>query len=667
MVSEEEPKKFTRRQFLKGLGALGASALLSSCGPEKSSSQKTPSPDKEPSPTLVPTRESSPTPKPTLTPEPTATPEAIRLPASIITADYLREAFADIGGQETVTNGEEEASLINFGQDYVSSSWGEEIGFENLPQNPIGSLKYLLSLGAYQGVEGVFTPGRNGEEVVFPKLGELSLTRLTLEKVPSVSQEEEEEGAAWVSPRGLTLRPETQMTVVGLLEEESPRREETAVGNNNRPETPGHGHGNNDKLSYALVAFTDYLRADEETNVPRHYLALIPTHFPQDPDNQSVLTLANLLGANGREYLPVTSQISLIDQKTNRPTLVELNRLVGEELTGEVREATGLYFVDQLNNKLIKNPVVPYPEEMPQVWAVSPQKDEQGNFFLLLSSQDEKGEMIPYAKASYNLEKEEWGWSFLGPKLGEVIEREGERFQRVEIEGQTREVLLLEGLTLTWNEQEKHFEYLDSEGQKVAHWLWPEDDQEKGGLEITPLKNKEGLPYLDFEKHASLFSPISAEEGNRIFTKYFDETKEVRIPIPLDVRGGGVIEVKKIIISAFCFGELPAETVVYAPVDCQQVARGGLERRLAHTLTFSNEEGDFLSFLFSPQGEFLLSGNNVQAGEAIIKLGGDHFPAEISYYRRYQLVFGDERGGRDSDFDNLTRDSFGRITYLAGE
>ncbi|MGI6776372.1 MAG: twin-arginine translocation signal domain-containing protein [Patescibacteria group bacterium] len=49
MVEEKEPKGITRRQFLKGITALGASALLSSCGvKEKPSGEE---PTKAPSPT----------------------------------------------------------------------------------------------------------------------------------------------------------------------------------------------------------------------------------------------------------------------------------------------------------------------------------------------------------------------------------------------------------------------------------------------------------------------------------------------------------------------------------------------------------------------------------------------------------------------------------------
>ena len=171
MAQEKEPKGITRRQFLKGITALGASALLSSCGVKEEPVSQKPTETLRPAettpPTKVPTQESSPTPQSTLTPESTPTPEITRIVGLTITADYLKNAFAGIGGEEVITNGQKEVSMVQFGQEYVSQSWGEEINFTNLPQSPINSLKYLVSLGAYQGQEGVYSPSKQGEEVIF--------------------------------------------------------------------------------------------------------------------------------------------------------------------------------------------------------------------------------------------------------------------------------------------------------------------------------------------------------------------------------------------------------------------------------------------------------------------------------------------------------------------
>jgi len=172
MVEEKEPKGITRRQFLKGITALGASALLSSCGVKEEPVSQKPTETLRPAettpPTKVPTQESSPTPQSTLTPESTPTPEITRIVGLTITADYLKNAFAGIGGEEVITNGQEEVSVVQFGQEYVSQSWGEEIDFTKLAEDPVASLKYLISLGAYRGEEGIFTPGKQGEEVIFP-------------------------------------------------------------------------------------------------------------------------------------------------------------------------------------------------------------------------------------------------------------------------------------------------------------------------------------------------------------------------------------------------------------------------------------------------------------------------------------------------------------------
>ncbi len=516
-----------------GSAALIGGALLSGCGGKEETRAASPLAETKPSPTLTPEArptpsvESSPTSQPSPSPEPTPTPE-ICLPASIITADFLRAAFAGIGGEETVANGEEEVSLVSFGQDYASASWGEKIDFNNLSQDPIASLKYLVALGAYQGKEGVFTPGREGEEVIFPQLADLSLARLTLEKVPSFSQAEGQEGAEWVSPRGLTLRPETQMTIIGLLEETKPAAEVTID-----KEAPGG------ELNYALVAFTDYLRADEETNIPRHYLALIPTHFPADPNNKNTLTLVNLLEANGYEYLPKEKQVALVDAQTSKQIILELNRVEGEELVEQVKKETGIYFVDKINDELIKNPVVPYPEEMPKTWEIAPQKDENGNFFLLLSSQDEKGEMIPSAKAAYNQETGEWGWEKIeGNEIKEsdfVGVEEADLSQIEEHYLATREVILEEDKTKGRPAIETGELLLplpvDPKFVKEAAFLpfyqnslrsllelfpqtmWPEN------LEEIPNKDKEvklGCWGLDLKPGAIVVAPFSGEMSWRL-------------------------------------------------------------------------------------------------------------------------------------------------------
>jgi len=154
MPKEREEKKITRRQFLAGSAALVGSALLSGCGPAKESSptqQPSPQTETKPSPTLSPTLE-QPSPQPP-TPEISPTVEMVNISGVSLTEDYLKEAFAGVGGEEQI---DQKTTVVSFGEDYVSASWGKEIGFAGLSEDPIASLKYMVSLGAYRGEEGVF-------------------------------------------------------------------------------------------------------------------------------------------------------------------------------------------------------------------------------------------------------------------------------------------------------------------------------------------------------------------------------------------------------------------------------------------------------------------------------------------------------------------------------
>jgi len=400
-IERKSLPKISRREFLIGVGALIGSAVLAGCKKEEQpTSFPTPKSTETLKPTFAPTEKPTNTPLPTETPTPefTPTPEPKRIVATIINKEYLKQAFAGVGGEEVIENGQEETTLIAFGQDYVSQAWGEEIDFKTLPEDPIASLKYIVSLGSYQGEEGIFYPGKQGEEEIFPQIGDLSLARLTLENVPSEADQKNQEYKEWTTPLNFLLRPETQMTVVGLLDEVRPI-EETVVDKDDSGE----------QLDYALVAFTDYLRVSEESGVPRHYFAVIPTHFPGDPENKKALTLANLLEANGYEYDEQNKEITVVE-KNSQKTILELNQIEGEELTKDLRQAAGLAFVDQMKGELIKNPLVPYPDEMPEAWSIQTKLDEDGTISLLLQGQDEKGEMVDVAKASYDQEKEGWKW-----------------------------------------------------------------------------------------------------------------------------------------------------------------------------------------------------------------------------------------------------------------
>jgi hypothetical protein len=407
MANENEPKKVTRRQFLKGALALGASALI---GPGCQPDQAFPGPEEKPTdqPTITPTKEISPSPQSTATKEPTAipTPEATSTPetklvAGIdITEDYLKNAFAGIGGEEVI-QGEGEyqrLDVISFGERYVSSSWGEEINFTKLSEDPIASIKYLISLGAYQGRLGLYSPGKEGEQTIFPGLVEdkegqenpLNLLRLELANLPS-KDEEKDDYSERVSPPGLKLEKGTQITILGYLEQD---QEDKLVIDQGEEET---------KLHYVVAAFTDYHRASQD-GVPRHYLALIPSHFPADPDNKQALSLANLLTLNGYDYDPAQKAIAFTDPKTKEDTTWQLNKFVGQDFHQDLFRAAGLAFVDQINNDQIRNPILPYPQGVQDKYQL---KREDNQF--LFTGQDQTGQEASL-KATYDQEKEAWEW-----------------------------------------------------------------------------------------------------------------------------------------------------------------------------------------------------------------------------------------------------------------
>ena len=413
-------KEISRREFLKvaGIGGAGITiAVLDKCGVFK---KMLPAPIEGPPVVetvgppkrieVVVTRKAvegklpteAPTKKPP-TPEPTK--EKITYVSGVaITKELLKKTFAGIGGGETLANGRgEETTLISFGKDYVSQSWEEEVNFTTLSQDPLASLKYLVSLGAYQGKEGVYSPGKQEEEIIFPQLKDLSLARLTLDKVPSLAEQQSYDYQEWISPRNFLLHPETQMTVVGFF---TPTPPEGAVVIDQPTPEAGKTLQAESKLSYAVVAFTDYLRSSEE-GVPRHYFAVIPTRFPADPNNKNALTLANLLEANGYGYDCQKKEITI--SGNGQKTILGLNQIEGEEFTSEVRRACGIYFFDQINGELIKNPVVPYPDEMPAVWDIEEVRDEEGNISLTLREQEE-GNFKDFARARYDEERGEWRW-----------------------------------------------------------------------------------------------------------------------------------------------------------------------------------------------------------------------------------------------------------------
>jgi len=522
-------RKISRREFL--IGAISA-AVLAGC---KKLESFTPTIEQTepplPTETLRPT--DAPTPKPTdtsrptavPTPEATPTPEPRRISAITITQEYLKSAFAGIGGGEIVEGGKEEMSMTEFGQKYVSDAWGEKIDIKNLPEDPIASLKYLVSLGSYRGEEGIFSPGKQGEELIFPQLADLSLARLTLEKVPTEAEQISQEYQKWVTPLNFLLRSGTQMTVVG----EFKTREEA-------------------EINYVLVAFTDYLRASEGSGVPRHYLAIIPDHFPKDPENKNALSLKNLLEANGYRYDPQAKTITVVDELSGQESLLELNQISGEELIEEIRQATGIAFVDQMKGELIANPVVPYPEEMPAVWETEEVKDENDNISLILRGQDGEGKFQDFAKARYDFGKGEWVW--------EKIEQPPEKPEWLPAVSNTE---------VKFNNENKRWEFYTQAGAYLVSVR-----ENNGSYEFFEFAD-EVYPH----QHPELFAGSSWEE----IRARMEETGAVKV-LPCGMENVRKLDVwRKDGIPYSLDVYLNAETIFYYPFDIQAQANPAIDLR----------------------------------------------------------------------------------------
>ena len=521
-------RKISRREFL--IGAISA-AVLAGC---KKLESFTPTIEQTepplPTETLRPT--DAPTPKPTdtsrptavPTPEATPTPEPRRISAITITQEYLKSAFAGIGGGEIVEGGKEEMSMMEFGQKYISDAWGEKIDIKNLPEDPIASLKYLVSLGSYRGEEGIFSPGKQGEELIFPQLADLSLARLTLEKVPTEAEQISQEYQKWVTPLNFLLRSGTQMTVVG----EFKTREEA-------------------EINYVLVAFTDYLRASEE-GIPRHYLAIIPDHFPKDPENKNALSLKNLLEANGYRYDPQAKTITVVDELSGQESLLELNQISGEELIEEIRQATGIAFVDQMKGELIANPVVPYPEEMPAVWETEEVKDENDNISLILRGQDGEGKFQDFAKARYDFGKGEWVW--------EKIEQPPEKPEWLPAVSNTE---------VKFNNENKRWEFYTQAGAYLVSVR-----ENNGSYEFFEFAD-EVYPH----QHPELFAGSSWEE----IRARMEETGAVKV-LPCGMENVRKLDVwRKDGIPYSLDVYLNAETIFYYPFDIQAQANPAIDLR----------------------------------------------------------------------------------------
>jgi len=247
----------------------------------------------------------------------------------------------------------------------------------------------------------------------------------------------------------------------------------------------------------------------------------------------------------------------------------------------------------------------------------------------------------------------------------ETINRDGEEFLVLEANGHRGEVLKAEGLTVAWNDQEKRFEYFDVDGQKVAHWL--EKDKK---VEITFLENDEGLRYIDFTKHLGLLVNWPAQKVQEAFDQQWNQDGQIRIPIPLDVRNGGIMNEGKVSRwFSLSFKELPKDTVVFSPFYAQLIigAYGTSSGPVMNYTRFKNEGNEgFLEFCFPPFELVVAEGTIIRAGEPLIILSGEYFKStSFSKDKDYQLTITDPRVDLEVNFENLTKDQFGRVVYLS--
>jgi len=413
----KEQKGISRREFLIGAGALAVSAALGGCRPGKEA-EATPLPAEKPTvrPTLEPTDKPPaeiPTKKPTEKPTPEPIPskeEIIRIPGVTITEELLTKAFEGVGGGEELkpilfgtptpeTSPEEPTSFTEFVEIYFPDSWREKITPQELTENPLASLKLMVSFGAYSGVEGVYSPGGISGEEIFPSLSGLNFLRVQIPELPAEKEQQSVEYQEGILPSGFVLRKEAHLTILGKFNGRflSPELEE---------------------MDFAIVASTDWFRKyarKEESIAPSQYLAIVPTFLPGDPENQKALTLGNLLAKAGINFEQKKGEIRFKNEKGEK-IIWEFNELEDEKLIEKLTKEVGIYFVDQMRGELLANPIVPFPDaealELPEFWNGEKRTDEKTNevFFVITGAKTQDEAPIDLAEARYNAETAEWLW-----------------------------------------------------------------------------------------------------------------------------------------------------------------------------------------------------------------------------------------------------------------
>ena len=394
-------KEISRREFFKIAGGIAAgasfSSLTTSCAstptlekptsqltrnviPETTSSEPTFSPTETPTVTPIPKPTNTLIPKPTFTPEQTPTAEVVVFPQTQITAELLKQGFANVGGaEETIdlskitTQNAKEAQTLSWKtiEGYASLAWDEKISLEDLAKDEIKAAKAVVSLGSQAGVEGFYRPGE-----VLPQFKDLTLLRLAIDKLPGSQDFYDAKLSSF--PQNLIIRKGSHLTVLGLWADESGRWATVATDEGFDREKSGI----------------------QPRDIPRQYLAVIPQDLP---DNIEGLSLQRLLNANNYNYSNGVVE-NLGD--TGKLYHQELN-IIEPTLAKNLEKEAGALFMDQKpDGSWYENPIVPYPAKEitgDTYGGVTVTKDGQ----VVAMSSDGTKEI---AKAKYDSEKRQWVW-----------------------------------------------------------------------------------------------------------------------------------------------------------------------------------------------------------------------------------------------------------------
>lgn len=321
-----------------------------------------------------------PTNVPTATPLPTSTP----IPGLVLDQAYLASAAADIitavkQGTADINNKASSCTPDRFGLGYLDEGWHRQATLDDLSTDPVLTLQFLVSLGAFREKQGAFYPALQDGEVIFATLQGLALPRITLATVPSAASQ----AATEVWPRGLVVRPGAELTILGLAP---------------------FDHNPGEASPRALVAVNDPER--QGWLARRHFLVWLPLGADQ-PVAEQGLALSTLLALNGGQLDVAREMVTIPQDGTN--VCLALNRIEGDELRAALIRAAGLAFVDELAGQRLDEPVIPYPPGVPisQAWLLSPVDPNDPSTLALRSAAD--GTVL--AVAHYDRSALAWVWS----------------------------------------------------------------------------------------------------------------------------------------------------------------------------------------------------------------------------------------------------------------